>query len=70
VLEDRSGRVVGVEVKSARSLGSDAFKGLRALRDLAGDRFVRGVVLHDGIETVRVDSSLMAVPLHALWSAE
>jgi predicted AAA+ superfamily ATPase len=70
VLEDRAGRVVGIEVKSARSLGSDAFKGLRALRDLAGDRFIRGVVLHDGVETVRVDPSLMSVPLAALWSGE
>jgi predicted AAA+ superfamily ATPase len=70
VLEDRAGRVVGVEVKSARSIGADAFRGLRALRELAGKNFVRGVVLHDGPETVRFDPTLMAVPHAAVWSGE
>jgi predicted AAA+ superfamily ATPase len=70
VLEDRAGRVVGVEVKSARSIGADAFRGLRALRELAGKNFVRGVVLHDGAETVRFDPTLMAVPYSAVWSGE
>jgi predicted AAA+ superfamily ATPase len=70
VLEDRAGRVVGIEVKSARSVGSDAFRGLRALRELAGKKFVRGLVLHDGAETVRFDPTLMAVPHSAVWSGD
>lgn len=68
VLEDRAGRVVGVEVKAAGTVTSDDFRGLRALRDLAGRNFLRGIVLHDGSESVRFDPSLMSVPISALWS--
>ena len=68
VLEDRAGRVVGIEVKSAGTVTSEDFRGLRTLRELAGKRFVRGIVLHDGRETVRFDPSLMSVPISALWS--
>jgi predicted AAA+ superfamily ATPase len=70
VLEDRAGRVVGIEFKSARSVGADAFRGLRALRELAGKNFVRGVVLHDGVETLRFDPTLVAAPLSAVWSGD
>jgi uncharacterized protein len=68
VLEDRAGRIVGIEIKSSRTVGANAFRGLRALRELAGKNFVRGVVLHDGNETVRFDPTLMAVPHSAVWS--
>ena len=70
VLEDRAGRVVGIGIKSSRTVGADAFRGLRALRELAGKNFVRGVVLYDGAETVRFDPTLMAVPYAAVWSGE
>lgn len=70
VLEDRAGRIVGIEFKSARSVGADAFRGLRALRELAGKNFVRGVVLNDGVETVRFDPTLMAAPHSAVWSGD
>jgi predicted AAA+ superfamily ATPase len=70
VLEDRAGRLVGIEVKAAKNVGSDDFRGLRALRELAGDRFVRGIVLHDGRETVRFDPGLLSAPISALWSGE
>ncbi|MFM7259667.1 MAG: hypothetical protein ACKO3W_03600 [bacterium] len=58
----------GIENKCSRSVAADAFRGLRALRELAGKNFVRGVVLYDGAETVRFDPTLMAVPHAAVWS--
>jgi len=70
VLEDRAGRVVGIEVKSAPTVGASDFRGLRVLRELAGERFVRGVLLYGGRETVRFDPGLVAVPIPALWSGE
>lgn len=70
VLEDRAGRIVGIEVKAAKNVVSDDFRGLRELRELAADRFVRGIILHDGRETVRFDPSLLSAPLSALWSGE
>jgi hypothetical protein len=67
VLEDAAGRVVGIEVKSSASVGADDFRGLRALKEAAGDKFVRGIVLHDGAETVMFDPTLAAMPISALW---
>lgn len=67
VLEDAAGRVVGIEVKSSASVGADDFRGLRALKEAAGEKFVRGVVLHDGAETVMFDPTLAAMPISALW---
>lgn len=69
VLEDASGRIVGVEVKSAASVGKDAFGGLKALRESAGDDFERGIVLYDGVEPVNFDKDMTALPIGTLWSA-
>lgn len=67
VLQDRQGRIVGIEVKAATGLSGDAFKGLRHLREVMGPQFHRGVVLHPGTQTVGFDPQLAAVPLQTLW---
>jgi predicted AAA+ superfamily ATPase len=68
VLERRDGSVVGIEVKTAASVSSGDFRGLRHLRDKLGDRFKAGVVLHTGEHTVPFEDRLAAVPLAGLWS--
>ena len=45
VLEDRAGRVVGVEVKAAASLGTSDVRGLQALATAVGKKWVRGVLI-------------------------
>jgi predicted AAA+ superfamily ATPase len=45
VLEDRTGRVVDVEVKAAATLGRNDVGGLLALESAVGKNWVRGVVL-------------------------
>lgn len=67
VLEDRAGNVVGIEVKSAESVTSDSFKGLRLLAAELGDRFKRGIVLYGGGEMLPLDARLHAMPMRALW---
>ena len=67
VLEDPSGRVVGIEVKATATVQSRDFRGLRHLADLLGSRFLRGIVLYTGIHTVPFGKNLLAVPLPALW---
>ena len=69
VLENSAGQVVGIEVKASATVKSDDFRGLRALADMAGDRFVRGMVLYTGPETLPFGQDLFAVPVPALWSA-
>jgi predicted AAA+ superfamily ATPase len=67
VLEAPDGHLVGVEVKAAATIGGGDLKGLRALRDIAGKRFYRGVVLYTGRETLPFGPDLWALPVSALW---
>ena len=47
VMEDRRGRVVGIEVKASATVNTRDFAGIRRLSEACGDRFVLGLVLHD-----------------------
>jgi predicted AAA+ superfamily ATPase len=67
VLEQGPRAVAGVEIKAAASVGNADFRGLRKLRDVAGKRFVAGVVLYDGSAASKFDEQLFAVPIRALW---
>lgn len=67
VLERRGGALVGIEVKSAATVTAADFKGLRALAEVAGRRFRRGIVLYTGAEIVPFGERLYAVPVEALW---
>jgi predicted AAA+ superfamily ATPase len=67
VIERGAHAVAGVEVKAAASVTEADFRGLRKLRDAAGDRFAHGVVLYDGEATIPFGSRLHAVPIRMLW---
>ena len=67
VLENRHGRVVGIEVKAASTVRSEDFSGLRKLADMLGDDFVLGVVLYTGTATLPFGPKLRALPVSALW---
>lgn len=66
VLEDRDGRVVGIEVKSGSTLSRRVTAGLKALAGAAGDRFFRGIVLYGGDQTLPLGPEIWAVPLGML----
>lgn len=70
ILEDRKGRIVGVEVKSGATVGTDDFKGLRHLAEALGKRFLRGIVLYPGQEAIPFGERLHALPVSALWRVE
>ena len=67
MLEDPSGRLVGIEIKSAFQVKSEDFKGMRVLAEDAKDKFHRGIVLYGGEEVVPFAANMTAVPLSALW---
>lgn len=66
VIEDRRGRVVGVEVKASATVGPSDFRGLNRLAEAAGDQFAFGVVLYDHDRPVPFGDRMWAVPLSAL----
>ena len=68
VMEDGSGRIVGVEVKASATVSGGDFSGLRRLAAGCGDRFAMGLVLYDHDRTVPFGDRMAAAPVSALWS--
>lgn len=68
VIEDRLGRVVGIEIKASSTVTNRDFKGLRRLQSDVGERFIAGLVLYDHDRPVPFGEKLAAVPLSLLWS--
>ena len=69
VIEDRRGRVIGIEVKASATVRPQDLRGLRQLQAAVGDKFVQGLVLHDHDRITPFDEKLHAVPVSMLWAA-
>jgi predicted AAA+ superfamily ATPase len=70
VLEDRRGRITGLEVKASASVSQQDFKGLRHLKETESSVFQRGIVLYAGREVTPFAADLFAVPLSIWWAPE
>jgi predicted AAA+ superfamily ATPase len=68
VLEDTAGRIVGIEIKSAKSVGGQDFRGLQSLAEASGNSFLKGIVLYGGSEIISFGSNLFALPIDSLWN--
>ncbi len=68
VLEDGQGNIVALEVKSSSTVGPRDFKGLEHLQELMGEKFLCGLVLYTGEQTVHYNQKLAAVPISCLWT--
>jgi predicted AAA+ superfamily ATPase len=67
VLEDRSGNIVGIEIKNSATVNPADFKGLRYLREKAKDKFVKGIIFYTGSQYIPFEKDLFALPVNALW---
>jgi predicted AAA+ superfamily ATPase len=67
IILEAGDQIVGVEVKSAASVTTDDFRGLKILEQAAPKRFRRGVVLYLGAQTIAFGKNLYASPITALW---
>lgn len=68
ILENSSGKIAAIEIKSAASVTAKDFIPMRQLAQDVGDRFVRGVVLYVGKQTVPFADNLTALPVSAIWA--
>jgi uncharacterized protein len=66
-MRDSAQKVVGLEVKAVATLNASDTAGLRALAAEVGKKWVRGIVLHTGLEVIPFANNLHGVPLQALW---
>jgi predicted AAA+ superfamily ATPase len=67
VLEDRQGRLVAVEIKSAASVRRKDFQGIERFAETVGSKFHRGVVLYSGNQGVSFGDRLHALPVSSVW---
>lgn len=68
VLEHPDGRLVGLSATPVSHPAPRDVRGLEFLRELAGERFHRGAVLHLGDTATHVAPRLSALPMSALWA--
>jgi uncharacterized protein len=68
VLEDNHGRIVGIEIKAGATLRPKDFSGLKKLQEAAGDRFLRGLILHDHDRVTPFNERIHSAPLSVLWT--
>ena len=70
VLEDRSGRVIAIEIKAKASPTRNDTKSLIKLRDALGSQFVSGAVIHTGEQTLPLGDRLWGIPISGLWGPD
>ena len=59
--------IVGIEVKASTTLNKHDLYGLQSLREQAGDKFVKGIVLYTGDQSIALGNDLYTLPVQALW---
>lgn len=68
VLEDKQGRIVGIEIKASQTIRADDFKGLKEFAECTGNNFLRGIVLYTGNDIIPFGQNFVAMPLYSLWT--
>ena len=67
VLENKSGYIVGIEVKASATVRTNDFRGLRKLFSIDPENFKIGIVLYDGTDIFPFGERMFAVPVSAMW---
>ena len=57
-----SGRVIGVEVKSSKTISKDDFKHIYHLKENLQSKFDKGIVFYAGDMTMKLDDDMFALP--------
>jgi predicted AAA+ superfamily ATPase len=66
LLEDRLGNVVALEIKLSQSITHRDVQSMARLRELLGERFIKGVALYAGQETLPLGDRLLSLPLRSI----
>ena len=67
IMQNREGKIVGIEVKASATVTNADFSGLRKLAEADNDIFSLGLVLYDHDKIVPFGERLYAVPVSMLW---
>lgn len=69
VIQRRDGAIVAIETKASASIASRDLRGLKYLREKLGEKFIGGVLLYTGADSLPSGDRISAVPLSVLWEA-
>jgi predicted AAA+ superfamily ATPase len=67
VLEGQNKKIVGIEVKSSTKVDGGDLSGLKRLKEMAGDKFAKGIILYAGEHPIALDDKIYALPINSLW---
>jgi predicted AAA+ superfamily ATPase len=67
ILEGPGGNLVAIEIKSSETISKNDFKGLKAFQEVAGEKFIQGILLYAGNTYLPFGEKLTAFPLTSLW---
>ncbi|MGL4721777.1 MAG: ATP-binding protein [Desulfovibrionaceae bacterium] len=68
VLENTTGDIVAIEVKSSKSVTVKDCSGLLELKNIAEHKFKRGIILYNGNDIVPLTEQIWAIPICWFWS--
>jgi uncharacterized protein len=67
VIEFPNGKLFAIEIKKSDSVKDQDFAAIKLLAKETGEKFIGGVVLHNGKQALPFGKNVWAVPLHILW---
>jgi predicted AAA+ superfamily ATPase len=67
VIENKDGKIIGIEVKLDGTINEKDWANMNALRETVGNRFIKGVIVYTGTEIIPVSRNIWAVPVNYLW---
>jgi uncharacterized protein len=67
VIENGRGQIVAIEVKASATIRPKDLSGLRKLQEAAGEKFLRGLILHDHDRVTPISQELQGAPVSVLW---
>lgn len=70
VLEGQNKKIVGIEVKASSKIDAKDLQGLKKLKEIAGNKFTRGIILYTGEHAIPLDEQFWALPINSLWDIE
>lgn len=68
VLEGHNKQVVGIEVKATTTIKKSHLLGIQSLKETAGDKFKKGIILYTGEHAMAVDDDIYVLPINSLWN--
>ena len=67
VLENSNGEVVGIEVKTSKTIEKKYLSGLIELQEVCGNSFKQGFVVYLGDTIIPLADNIWAIPVNYLW---